>query len=202
MAVAATEPRPSNAPESPRKLDLTKRLSGPSMLKRLDTAFRSFRVLRDLTPQQVDSFMQSYVIYSLDWADEQKMIETLGPDYPKKVGECLANYYRVLNHLCAMGELEKMYVPPIMDPELGILENQLRYEGQVLREYTFMLSAFANHAIVSCCPCPLAEDIAFHPLPDLRANRAAVLVPIFLSNADVFFLTFARAHCRGTESPG
>ena len=26
----------------------------------------------------------------------------------------------VLNHLCAVGEVEKMYIPPVMDPKLGI----------------------------------------------------------------------------------
>ncbi len=69
---------------------------------------KSFRILRDLTPEQVDNFMNSYVIYSLDWKDEKAMTETLGLDYQKKVGDCLRDYYSVLNHMCAIGELEKM----------------------------------------------------------------------------------------------
>lgn len=49
--------------------------------------------------------MDSYLIYSLDWADEGKMVATLGRDYENVVGQKLADYYCVLNHLCALGEL-------------------------------------------------------------------------------------------------
>lgn len=42
-------------------------------------------------------FLHRYVIYSLDWSDEQKMLEILGPNYQQRVGDCLADYYSVLN---------------------------------------------------------------------------------------------------------
>ncbi|KAF2172864.1 hypothetical protein M409DRAFT_62530 [Zasmidium cellare ATCC 36951] len=118
------------------KLDLSKKSRGTrnKRLRRLETAVRSFRVLRGLTPEQVDSFMNSYIIYDLDWADEKMMIETLGPDYQKKVGQCLADYYSVLNHLCAIGELEKMYIPPAMDLDEGLTMNQILYEEQIAKE--------------------------------------------------------------------
>ena len=102
--------------------------------KRAKTAYRSFRVLRDLTPEQVDNFMKSYIIYDLDWSDEDMMIATLGPDYQRKVGECLSDYYSVLNHVCAIGELEKMYIPPIMDRKVGITKNQELYEASIAKE--------------------------------------------------------------------
>lgn len=73
--------------------------------ERIQTALRSFRVLRDLSPGQMQNFMDSYLIYSLDWADEETMVTTLGPDYERVVGQKLADYYCVLNHLCALGEL-------------------------------------------------------------------------------------------------
>ncbi|EMD00997.1 hypothetical protein BAUCODRAFT_61348 [Baudoinia panamericana UAMH 10762] len=116
------------------KADLAKGTGRPGLFQRLDTAYRSFCQLRDLTPEQVDSFMQSYVIYDLDWQDEKQMVETLGPNYQEKVGECLSNYYRVLNHLCAIGELEKMYIPPIMDSNEGITGNQILYEESIAEE--------------------------------------------------------------------
>ncbi|KAK0366752.1 hypothetical protein LTR91_021142 [Friedmanniomyces endolithicus] len=106
----------------------------PGIYERLNTALRSFRVLKDLTPEQVDSFMKSYVIYDLDWANEKQMIEVLGPDYQKKVGQCLSDYYAVLNHLCAIGELEKMYVPPILDASASVITNQILYEELVASE--------------------------------------------------------------------
>ena len=34
----------------------------------------------------------------------------------------------MLNHLCAVGEVEKMYIPPVMDSKLGIFQNQMVWE--------------------------------------------------------------------------
>ncbi|TEA11228.1 Sterol 24-C-methyltransferase [Colletotrichum sidae] len=102
--------------------------------KRSKTFWKSFRYLMDLTPKQVDDFMQSYVIYNLDWADEETMIATLGPDYRRKVGDCLQSYYGVLNHLCALGDVEKMYIPPLMDRRASVLDNQMLYEESVARD--------------------------------------------------------------------
>ncbi|KAJ3865140.1 S-adenosyl-methionine-sterol-C-methyltransferase [Lentinula novae-zelandiae] len=101
---------------------------------RLKTMRNSYRVLKNLTPKQMDDFMNSYVIYGLDWENEAQMITTLGPDYPTAVHDCLVSYYSVLNHLCALGEVEKMYIPPVMNTHAGILDNQLLYEEFVARE--------------------------------------------------------------------
>lgn len=100
--------------------------------QRIKTAIRSFRVLRGLTPAQVDAFLASYTIYSLDWSDEKTMVDTLGPDYQQKVGACLSDYYGVLNHLCAIGDLEKMYIPPAMDLSQSIVQNQILYEESIV----------------------------------------------------------------------
>merc|ERR1719220_2182373 len=32
---------------------------------------------------------------------------------------------KVINHLCALGQVEKMYIPPVMDQKLGIFDNQV-----------------------------------------------------------------------------
>lgn len=101
---------------------------------RVKTFAKAFKYLRDLTPQQVDDFMASYVIYNLDWADETQMIDVLGPDYQKKVGDCLKAYYGVLNHLCALGDVEKMYIPPAMDMKVSVRDNQLLYEESIAQD--------------------------------------------------------------------
>ncbi|GKT63057.1 S-adenosyl-methionine-sterol-C-methyltransferase [Colletotrichum tofieldiae] len=105
-----------------------------AMPKRSTTFWKSFKYLLDLTPKQVDDFMASYVIYNLDWADEEKMIETLGPEYRAKIGDCLQSYYGVLNHLCALGDVEKMYIPPLMDKKASVLDNQMLYEESIARD--------------------------------------------------------------------
>ncbi|KAM3416014.1 hypothetical protein BST61_g9501 [Cercospora zeina] len=107
---------------------------GARPAERFHTALRSYRVLRDLTPEQIQNFMDSYLIYSLDWADEEKMVATLGKDYENVVGQKLADYYCVLNHLCALGELEKMYIPPAMDLDQNLTMNQILYERQICEE--------------------------------------------------------------------
>jgi sterol 24-C-methyltransferase len=109
-------------------------LDKSTLSNRMKTFKKSFKYLHDLTPKQVDDFMASYVIYNLDWADEEQMIAALGPDYREKVGECLRSYYGVLNHLCALGDVEKMYIPPLMSKKATVLENQLLYERAIARE--------------------------------------------------------------------
>ncbi|KAK1141530.1 hypothetical protein N8T08_008943 [Aspergillus melleus] len=102
--------------------------------KRWKTFWKSFRYLQNLTPKQVDDFMASYVIYNLDWSDEKQMVEELGPNYQEKVGDCLKAYYGVLNHLCALGDVEKMYIPPFMSKKATVLENQLLYEESIAED--------------------------------------------------------------------
>lgn len=101
---------------------------------RVKTFAKSFQYLRNLTPKQVDDFMASYVIYNWDWADEAQMIQSLGPNYQEKVGDCLKSYYGVLNHLCALGDVEKMYIPPAMDMKVSVRDNQLLYEESIARD--------------------------------------------------------------------
>lgn len=132
----------------PHTLDLSKKSRVNTKLQRLRTVLRSLRVLKGLTPEQVDNFMASYIIYDLDWADEKSMIATLGEDYQSKVAQCLADYYGVLNHLCAIGEVEKMYIPPAMNLDASILENQSLYEESIAKE--LLLPANAKVLDLGC----------------------------------------------------
>lgn len=102
--------------------------------KRWKSFWASFRYLCNLTPKEVDDFMASYVIYNLDWSDEKQMTEVLGPNYQEKVGDCLKSYYGVLNHLCALGDVEKMYIPPWMSRKANVLENQILYERSIAHD--------------------------------------------------------------------
>ncbi|KAI2635265.1 S-adenosyl-L-methionine-dependent methyltransferase [Xylaria nigripes] len=101
---------------------------------RLTTFLKAFKHIHNLTPQQVADFMASYEIYNLDWADEEAMIAALGPDYQQRVGRCLTAYYSVINHLCSLGDVEKMYIPPLMDEKASVRDNQLLCEESIARE--------------------------------------------------------------------
>lgn len=115
------------------KQDKPDRLHSAST-KRSKTFWASFLYLRGLKKNQVDEFMASYVIYNLDWSDEAQMIAALGENYQEKVGDCLKSYYGILNHLCALGAVEKMYIPPLMSRRATVLENQLLYEESIAKD--------------------------------------------------------------------
>ncbi|KAI9369646.1 S-adenosyl-L-methionine-dependent methyltransferase [Aspergillus egyptiacus] len=119
-----SQPQPQGLPD----------LRNSASPKRWKTFWKSFRYLQHLTPKQVDDFMASYVIYNLDWSDEKQMVDALGDDYQAKVGDCLKAYYGVLNHLCALGDVEKMYIPPFMSSKATVRENQLLYEESIARD--------------------------------------------------------------------
>lgn len=114
------------------EIDLTEDLA--SSPKRWKSFWTAFRYLANLNQKEVDDFMASYVIYNLDWGNEQQMVEVLGGNYQEKVGDCLKSYYGVLNHLCALGDVEKMYIPPYMSRKATVLENQLLYERSIAEE--------------------------------------------------------------------
>ncbi|KAI5455978.1 S-adenosyl-methionine-sterol-C methyltransferase [Mariannaea sp. PMI_226] len=102
--------------------------------KRWKTFLKAFKHIRDLTPDEINDFMTSYEIYSLDWANEDEMMAAFGPNYQQRVGDCLRAYYSVLNHLCSLGDVEKMYIPPLMDKKASVLDNQLLNEEDIARE--------------------------------------------------------------------
>ncbi|KAL4986257.1 S-adenosyl-L-methionine-dependent methyltransferase [Aspergillus falconensis] len=132
--VAAEKEKLSAVQLSQANLDALPDLRNSASPKRWKTFWKSFRYLQHLTPKQVDDFMASYVIYNLDWSDEKQMVETLGEDYQRKVGDCLQAYYGVLNHLCALGDVEKMYIPPFMSSKATVRENQLLYEESIAHD--------------------------------------------------------------------
>jgi sterol 24-C-methyltransferase len=109
-------------------------LHNSASTKRSKTFWTSFRYLQGLSKKQVDDFMASYSIYNLDWSDETQMVAALGENYQEKIGDCLKAYYGIMNHLCALGDVEKMYIPPLISKKATVLENQLLYEESIARD--------------------------------------------------------------------
>lgn len=101
---------------------------------RFSTILKSFKTLYTLPQEKVDAFLNSYIIYKHDWANEEELIKEMGPDYYNQVQKKLVDYYSVLNHLCAIGQVEKMYIPPIMDMSKGIIANQTLFEKKMSKD--------------------------------------------------------------------
>ena len=108
-------------------------------LYRLGTILKSFKTLYTLPQEKVDSFLNSYNIYDHDWVDEKHLIEKMGADYYKEIKRKLVDYYSVLNHLCAIGQVEKMYIPPAMDLSQSIIANQSLFEKKMAQDLAIKL---------------------------------------------------------------
>ncbi|HLB52409.1 MAG TPA: methyltransferase domain-containing protein [Chlamydiales bacterium] len=101
---------------------------------RLATIWKSFQALRTLPQDKIDAFVDSYKVYDYDWVNEEELIREMGQDYYAQVQQKLFNWYSVLNHLCAMGQVEKMYIPPAMDLSVNIIENQNLFERKMAKD--------------------------------------------------------------------
>lgn len=101
---------------------------------RLGTVARSFKTLYSLPKSKLEAFLNSYIIYDHDWTNEEAMIQAMGPDYRDIVKQKLIDYYSVLNHLCAIGQVEKMYIPPALDLRRSIIDNQTLFEKRMWKD--------------------------------------------------------------------
>ncbi|KAI0175496.1 S-adenosyl-L-methionine-dependent methyltransferase [Hypoxylon sp. FL1284] len=132
--VKLSSPLRSSSPKNRSSHDGNYQVDRSVSTKRWKTFLKAFKHIHDLTPKEVDDFMASYEIYNLDWANEEEMVKAFGPNYQQRVGDCLRAYYSVLNHLCSLGDVEKMYIPPLMDKKASVLDNQLLYEESVAKD--------------------------------------------------------------------
>jgi sterol 24-C-methyltransferase len=92
-------------------------------LYRLKTRWRALRKLYTLESREVDAFLSSYRLFDGDWSVANGKRE-----------EQIVDYYNVLNHLCAIGNVEKMYIPPYMDERAGVTGNQDLFEQKMMRD--------------------------------------------------------------------
>jgi len=46
----------------------------------------------------------------------------------------LEQLYRIIHLLCTLGSVEKMYMPPVIDPEQSVLQNQILFERMVAND--------------------------------------------------------------------
>jgi len=83
---------------------------------RASTSAKALYALYTLPKEHMDIFLKSYELF-------EKENYTGDED-----GENIKGYYQVVNHLCAIGEVEKMYIPPVMDLNLGVFGNQVLWE--------------------------------------------------------------------------
>jgi hypothetical protein len=97
-------------------------LSREGGLHRLSATLSAVREISALPPSAVAAFLDSFELFGETAASYSGS--------PTDVARLLG-YYGVLNHICAVGDFEKMYLPPRLDPSKGVYANQLLYEKRM-----------------------------------------------------------------------
>ncbi len=104
-----------------------------SKIYRVSTIWRSFKALYRTTPEKAEAFLKSYEIYDCDWEHGQAMKDGKKIDYAE-IKQGLLSWYGIINHLCALTEVEKMYIPPTLDPTKSVIKNQILFEEQFAKQ--------------------------------------------------------------------
>ncbi len=89
----------------------------------LKTRVNALRRLYAIDPSELRAFLASYRLFDGDWSNHNG-----------KHDAQIVDYYRVLNHLCALGNVEKMYFPPLLEEGAGVKGNQALFERRMMQQ--------------------------------------------------------------------
>ncbi|NNE19415.1 MAG: class I SAM-dependent methyltransferase, partial [Myxococcales bacterium] len=93
---------------------------------RIKTAFIGLKRLAELTDEDKQACIDAY-----------KFLQRMQDGEPTETADetkAVADYYKVLNNLLSVFDLEKLYIPPQLDESQGLYGNQLLVERAVLKE--------------------------------------------------------------------
>lgn len=106
--------------------------SATSFSYRVSTMADAFYKLYTATPEDLEPFFKSFEIWdrkAYSTLEDFKAGQAPEPFITGKADAAkVVDYYGTLNKLCAMGSVEKMYIPPQMDKTKGVFDNQLIFE--------------------------------------------------------------------------
>lgn len=109
-------------------------INSPTSLRhRVPTIWNAFKAVYKLPPDEVDAFVNAYGVYDCDWVQGQAIKDSKKVDY-QEVKKGLLDWYGVINHLCAMCEVEKMYIPPSLNPAERVINNQILFERKFCKD--------------------------------------------------------------------
>merc|ERR1712190_312466 len=84
-------------------------------------AYEAVKVLWSIPEEDYKDFLDSFKVFN---KDTENFYENSTDDFKQ-----VRSYYKVLNRLCTLGNVEKMYIPPILNPKVGVFENQILFEA-------------------------------------------------------------------------
>mmetsp|Transcript_54052 Transcript_54052/g.136545 ORF Transcript_54052/g.136545 Transcript_54052/m.136545 type:complete len:420 (-) Transcript_54052:250-1509(-) len=106
--------------------------SATSFTYRVGTMADAFWKLYTAKPEDLEPFFKSFEIWDRKAYNTLEDFKAGIPPEPFITGKAdaakVVDYYGTLNKLCAMGSVEKMYIPPHVDKTKGVFDNQLLWE--------------------------------------------------------------------------
>ena len=109
---------------------------------RIKTSFIGLKRLATLTPEDKQGCIDAYKFFQRMQDGE----ETKTEDETKAV----AAYYKVLNNMLSVFDLEKLYIPPQFDDSKGLYDNQLLCEQTLLKKLNLQ-NAESSHLLDMGC---------------------------------------------------
>ena len=109
---------------------------------RIKTSFIGIKRLITLSKEDKQACIDAYKFFQ----SMQDGVKTQTEDETKAV----AAYYKVLNNMLSVFDLEKLYIPPQLDDSLGLYGNQLLCEQALLTELN-LSSPDSSHLLDMGC---------------------------------------------------
>lgn len=91
----------------------------------------ALRGLLTISDEDYTAYMRSYDELFVDSPENTKADYDAGVPvhgYPQGSSNELTELYKVIHLLCTLGSVEKMYMPPTIDPDRSVLQNQILFE--------------------------------------------------------------------------
>ena len=121
----------------------------------------ALRGLLTISDEDYTAYMRSYDELFVDSPENTKADYEAGValrGYPQGSSNELTELYKVIHLLCTLGSVEKIYMPPTMDPEQSVLQNQILFERIVAND--LQLSRGDKVLDLGCGCGAIAEHIA------------------------------------------
>ncbi len=93
--------------------------------------------LLTISDDDFNAYMRSYDELFVDSPENTKADHDNGVPirgYPQGSSNELQELYKVIHLLCTLGSVEKMYMPPEIDPQQSVLQNQILFERLVAKD--------------------------------------------------------------------
>src|SRR5437764_7001898 len=86
-----------------------------------------------MDPKTVQAYLDSHCLYEEDFKGT-----------PLEKQNKLQDWYKVVNHLCYLGGLAKMYIPPVLNEKVGVQSNQILFEKQLIQDLGILNIPFSS----------------------------------------------------------